>query len=123
MASVALTHDNFEQVVTGDRMVIIDFWASWCAPCNVFAPIFEEASERHADVVFAKVNTEEEQELAAIFNIRSIPTLMVFRGKEILFAEAGALPPAALEELLTKAKEFDLTEVRRETAEQGSTPA
>lgn len=123
MASLALTHDNFEQVVTGNRMVIIDFWASWCAPCNVFAPIFEEASERHADVVFAKVNTEEEQELAALFNIRSIPTLMLFRGKEILFAQAGALPPAALEELLTKAKDIDVAEVRREIAEQGGTQA
>lgn len=123
MASLALTHDNFEQMVTGNRMVIIDFWASWCAPCNVFAPIFEDASERHADVVFAKVNTEEEQELAAIFNIRSIPTLMLFRGKEILFAQAGALPPAALEELLTKAKDIDVAEVRREIAEQGGTQA
>lgn len=123
MASVALTHEIFEQVVTGNNMVIVDFWASWCAPCNVFAPIFEEASERHADVVFARVNTEEEQELAAIFNIRSIPTLMLFREKEILYAEAGALPPAALEELLTKAREVDMAELRREIAHQGGAPA
>src|SRR3989304_10067147 len=95
MATVDLTKDNFEQVVTGNEVVIVDFWAPWCAPCRAFAPTFEQASEQHADVVFAKVNTEEEQEVAGAFNIRSIPTLMVFREKGILSAEAGPLPGAA----------------------------
>ncbi len=92
MATVDLTKDNFEQVVGGNDMVMVDFWAPWCAPCRAFAPTFEQASEQHADVVFAKVNTEEEQEVAAPFNIRSIPTLMVFRENVILYAEAGSLP-------------------------------
>src|SRR3990170_2090040 len=104
MATIELTKDNFEQVVTGSDMVVVDFWAPWCAPCRSFAPTYEAASERHEGVVFAKVNTEEEQELAAAFNIRSIPTLMLFREQVVLFAEPGALPPAALEEIVTKAK-------------------
>ena len=122
MATVTLTKDNFEQVVTGNDMVVVDFWASWCAPCRAFAPTFEEASERHAGVVFAKVDTEEQQELAAAFNIRSIPTLMLFRDNVILYSEAGSLPPPALDELLAKAREIDMTEVRREIAEQGDQP-
>jgi thioredoxin len=116
--TVELTRDNFESIVTENPMVIVDFWAAWCAPCRAFAPTFEAASERHADVVFAKVNTEEQQELAAAFNIRSIPTLMFFRERVVLYAEAGALPPAMLEEVLTKVKAVDMAEVHREIAER-----
>jgi thioredoxin 1 len=118
VATVELTKDNFEGVVTGHDMVIVDFWAPWCAPCRAFAPTFESASERHTDVVFAKVNTEVEQEIAAAFNIRSIPTLMFFREKVILYAEAGALPPALLEEVIAKSRAVDMAEVHREIAAQ-----
>jgi thioredoxin 1 len=120
MATVDLTKDNFEQVVTGNDVVVVDFWAPWCAPCRAFAPTFEQASEQHADVVFAKVNTEEEQEVAGAFNIRSIPTLMVFREKVILYAEAGSLPAPALEQVITQAKEVDMAAVHREIAERGA---
>ena len=116
MPIVELTRENFESVVTGNPMVIVDFWASWCAPCRAFAPSFEAASERHADVVFGKVNTEDQPELAAAFNIRSIPTLMFFREQVVLYADAGALPPATLEEVLVKVKAVDMTEVHREIA-------
>src|SRR5688572_25091188 len=118
MSTVALTKENFEEVVTGNDMVMIDFWAPWCGPCRAFAPSFEAAAERHPDVVFAKVNTEEEQELAAAFNIRSIPTLMFFREKVILYSEAGSLPPTALDEIVTKARELDMDEVRKDIAER-----
>ncbi len=124
MATIELTKDNFEQVVTGSGMVVVDFWAPWCAPCRSFAPTYEAASERHEGVVFAKVNTEEEQELAAAFNIRSIPTLMLFREQVILYAEPGALPPTALEEIVNKAKAIDMESVRKEiTARSGAEEA
>ncbi len=119
MATVELTKDNFEQVVSGNDMVIVDFWAPWCAPCRAFAPTFEQASENHADVLFAKLNTEEEQEVAGAFNIRSIPTLMVFREKVILYAEAGSLPAPALEQVITQVKAVDMPAVHREIAARG----
>ena len=123
MATVELNKDNFESVITGNAMVIVDFWAPWCAPCRAFAPTFEAASDQHADVVFAKVNTEEEQEIAGAFNIRSIPTLMVFREQVILYAEAGALPPPMLEEVVKQAKAVDMAEVHREIAAQQAAQA
>ena len=121
MATVDLTKDNFEQVVTGNDMVIVDFWAPWCAPCRAFAPTFEQASEQHTDVVFAKVNTEDQQELASAFQIRSIPTLMLFRDQIILFSQPGSLPGSALEDVLVKAKALDMDMVRKEIAEQDTT--
>jgi thioredoxin 1 len=120
MATVDLSKDNFEQVVTGNDLVIVDFWAPWCAPCRAFAPTFEQASELHADVVFAKVNTEQEQEVAGAFNIRSIPTLMVFRENVILYAEAGSLPAPALEQVIAQARSVDMSAVHKEIAERGA---
>ena len=118
MATVTLTKDNFEQVVTASDTVIVDFWAPWCGPCRSFAPTFEAASEKHPKVVFAKVNTEEEPELAGSFNIRSIPTLMVFREKVILLSQPGALPASALDTVVTKTQEIDMNEVHRQIAEE-----
>lgn len=116
MATVELTKDNFEQVITDSPMVIVDFWAPWCGPCCGFAPIYEQAAESHVDVVFGKINTDQEQELAGAFNIRSIPTLMVFREKVVLFQQAGALPASALEQVIAQAKSLDMAKVRQEIA-------
>lgn len=116
MATVELTTDNFKEVVDNNDMLIIDFWASWCAPCRSFAPTFEAASEEHQDIVFAKVNTEEQQELAGAFNIRSIPTIMVFREKVIVYADAGALPAAGLQQLIEGVRSLDMDAVRAEIA-------
>ena len=118
MATVELTKENFEQVVTANPMVVVDFWAPWCGPCKGFAPVFEGASEQHQDVVFAKVNTDVEQEIAGAFGIRSIPTLMVFREKVLLFQQAGALPASALEQVLEQAKALDMSQVHKEIAER-----
>jgi thioredoxin 1 len=118
MAVIELTKDNFEQVVTSSPTVVVDFWAPWCGPCRGFAPVFERVAEQHPDVVFAKVNTDEEQEIASHFQIRSIPTLMMFRDKIIIFSQPGALPQNALQEVVEKAKSLDMEEVREQIAQQ-----
>ncbi len=119
MATIELTKENFEKTITENPFVIIDFWAEWCGPCKNFAPIYEQVSEKFPEIVFAKVNTEEQQELAAHFQIRSIPTLMIFRDQIIIFSQPGMLPASAFEELLGKAKELDMDQVRKDIAEQG----
>ncbi|MFP3874128.1 MAG: thioredoxin [Thiohalophilus sp.] len=118
MATVDLTTENFKDVIEQNDFVIIDFWAPWCGPCQSFGPVYEEVSEKHDDVVFAKVNTEEQQELAGMFNVRSIPTLMIFREQVILFSEAGALQKSSFEKLIEDAKALDMEKVHQEVAKQ-----
>lgn len=118
MTTLTLTKDNFDTTVTDNDMVVVDFWAPWCGPCRSFAPVFDAASDKHQDIVFAKVNTDEQQELAGMFGIRSIPTLMIMREKVILYHEAGALPAGALDEILGKAREIDMERVREELARE-----
>lgn len=118
LATVDLTAENFDEVVGGNEFVVIDFWAPWCGPCKSFGPIYDEVSESFENIVFAKVNTEEEQGIAGHFNIRSIPTLMIFRDQIVIYAEAGVLPKEGLTELLTEAGKLDMDEVRKKIAEQ-----
>ena len=112
MATVELTAENFNSTVSGDGLILVDFWAEWCGPCRMFGPIFEKMSERYPDATFAKLNTEAEPEVAATFQIASIPTLMIIRDSVLLYSEPGALPEAALEQLITKAKDLDMDEVK-----------
>jgi thioredoxin 1 len=118
VATLTLTKENFAETIGGNDIVFIDFWAAWCGPCRAFGPVFESASEAHEDVVFAKVDTEDQQELAGMFGITSIPTLVAFREKVLVFGEAGALPAPELEKVLGAVKELDMAEVHSKVAEQ-----
>jgi thioredoxin 1 len=117
VATVEVTKDNIDDIINKNSMVLLDFWASWCGPCKAFAPTFEAASEKYPDVVFGKVNTEEQQELAAQFQIRSIPNVTLFREQIILFTQPGAMPAAGIDSVIEQAKALDMNKVREEIAE------
>ena len=117
MATIEVTKENFEEVITKNKIVILDFWAAWCGPCKAFAPTFEAASEKNRDVVFGKVNTEEQQELAGHFQIRSIPNVVLFREQVMLFGQPGAMPPAGIDSVIEQAKALDMDKVRAEIAQ------
>jgi thioredoxin 1 len=123
MATVEVTAENFEAVIGDADLALVDFWASWCGPCRMFGPVFERVSQEHPDAVFGKVDTEAQQALAASFGITSIPTLMIIRDKVILYAQPGAIPESALEDLIAKAREVDMDEVRASIAAQQAATA
>ncbi|MFQ5643375.1 MAG: thioredoxin [Thiogranum sp.] len=118
MATIELSNENYQDTINNNAIVLIDFWASWCGPCQSFGPVFEAASEQHPDMVFAKVNTEEQQELAAHFQVRSIPMLAIFKEQILVFSQPGALPASALDQLIGQVRDLDMDKVRADIAEQ-----
>ncbi len=120
MSTQALSDANFNKVIEDNDLVVVDYWASWCGPCQSFAPVYEQASEKHPDIVFGKIDTESEQALAQAFQIRSIPTLMIFKEQIVIFSQPGTIPASALDELISKARELDMDQVRAEIEKKKS---